>query len=45
MMIQSAHNFAHDTTGKAVVTCANLWPDWIIITRIKVIRILAGFHF
>ena len=41
-MIQSSHNFPHVTA--AVVTCAKLWPDWIIIFHVRVTQNVAMFN-
>ena len=41
-MIQSSHNFPHVTA--AVVACAKLWPDWIIIFHVRVTQNVAMFN-
>ena len=43
MIIQSGHNFAHVTTAQLLWHVQKLWPDWIIIFKVRTACIFTRF--
>ena len=43
MMIQAGHIFCTCHNSSAVVTCAKLWSDWIIVFQLRPTWIFTGF--